>query len=104
MPNLTNTEIVEELLKDKVVEQVAKNIRVESDYYDDFVQDIYLILLDYDNEKLNEIYKKKQLNFFITRICLNNWNSKTSPFYTKYKKPEAHTNRNINLTKLSEKI
>lgn len=100
----TNQEIVNTLYKDDVVEMIARNIRVSKDFFNDFCQDIYLTLLEYDNEKLNEIYKKGQLRFFTARICTNNWNSRTSPFYTKYKKPLAHENKNVDLTRLSEKI
>lgn len=100
----TNTEIIEEISKDKLVEEIARNIRVTSDYYDDFVQDMYLTLLEYDNEKLNDIYEKKQMKFFLARICINNWNSSTSPFYCKYKRPLTHIDGNQDLTKLSQKI
>ena len=101
---MTNSEIVEELCKEKIVEDIATNIRVTSDFYDDFVQEMYTILLLYDNEKLNEIYKKNQIKFFASRICINNWQSKTSPFWTKYKKPLERQNKNIPLDKLAEKI
>jgi len=100
----TNSEIVDALVKDELVETMAKNLRVDKDFYEDFVQEIYMILLTYDNKKLNEIYQKDQIKYFTARVCINNWQSSTSPFWTKYKKPLEHTNRNIDLTKLSEKI
>ena len=87
-----------------VVEDISRNIRVTSDFYDDFVQEMYLTLLTYDNEKLNEIFGKNQIKFFTSRICINNWNSKTSPFYCKYKRPLAHIDGNTDLTTLSNKI
>lgn len=101
---MTNQEIVNQISKEKTVEDITHNIRVTSDYYDDFVQDMYLTLLEYPNDKLNEIYEKKQLKFFLARICINNWNSKTSPFYCKYKRPLSHLDMNQDLTKLSQKI
>lgn len=101
---MTNQEIVYCLSYSGIVEDIAHNIKVTPDYYDDFVQDMYLTLLEYDNEKLNEIREKNQLKYFIARICLNNWNSKTSPFYCKYKRPLTHQNKNVDLTKLSDKI
>jgi len=103
-PPKTNTEIVKEIQKDNLVEDISRNIKVTPDYYDDFVQEMYLTLLEYDNAKLNEMYNKKQLKFFIVRICLNNWNSKTSPFYCRYKRPLSHIDGNADLTKLSDKI
>lgn len=101
---MTNQEIVYCLSYSGIVEDIAHNIKVTPDYYDDFVQDMYLTLLEYDNDKLNEIREKNQLKYFIARICLNNWNSKTSPFYCKYKRPLTHQNKNVDLTKLSDKI
>lgn len=101
---MTNQEIVNEISKDKLVEEIAHNIRVTSDYYDDFVQETYQILLEYDNEKLSSIFEKNQMKFFIARICLNNWNSVTSPFYCKYKRPLTHIDGNISLEKISDKI
>lgn len=101
---MTNQEIVYCLSYSGIVEDIAHNIKVTPDYYDDFVQDMYLTLLEYDNDKLNEIREKNQLKYFIARICLNNWNSKTSPFYCKYKRPLTHQNKNVDLTRLSDKI
>lgn len=101
---MTNQEIVYCLSFSGLVEDITRNIRVDSDYYDDFVQEMYATLLEYDNEKLNEIFNKNQIKFFTARIALNNWNSRTSPFYTKYKKHLEHIDANSDLTKLSDKI
>lgn len=101
---MTNQEIVYCLSFSGLVEDITRNIRVTSDYYDDFVQETYEILLEYNNEKLSSIFEKNQIKFFVARICLNNWNSRTSPFYTKYKKHLEHIDANSDLTKLSDKI
>lgn len=101
---MTNQEIVYSLSYSGLVEDIARNIRVTSDYYDDFVQETYVTLLEYDNTKLNEIFDKKQIKYFVVRIMLNNWNSTTSPFYCKYKRPLSHIDGNADLTKLSDKI
>jgi hypothetical protein len=53
---------------------------------DDFLQEMYMVLLEYKPEKIVEMYEKKQLKFFMVRIIQNQYNSKTSPFYRKYKK------------------
>lgn len=101
---MTNQEIVYSLSYSGLVEDIARNIRVTSDYYDDFVQETYVTLLEYDNTKLNEIFDKKQIKYFVVRIMLNNWNSTTSPFYCKYKRSLSHIDGNADLTKLSDKI
>lgn len=78
--------MLNKIANEKNVEDICKNIGVSPKYFDDFVQEMYLILLEYDQNKLQEIYDKGQLNFFLTRIIKNQWCSKTSTFYTKYRK------------------
>lgn len=78
---------IEQIGKDKLVETIARNMRVESEYFDDLCQEVYFILITgYTEEKLQEAIDKKQINFIITSIMKNQWYSKTSPFYRKYKK------------------
>ena len=87
-----------------MVETISRNIRVTPDYYDDFVQEIYLMLLEYDNKKLDDIFQKNQIKYFTSRIAINNWCSSTSPFYCKYKRPLTHIDANADLLTLSDKI
>ncbi len=71
----------------KLVEEIAGNMRVDKDYFDDLCQEVYYILLTgYTTDKLQEAIDKKQVNFIITSIMKNQWYSKTSPFYRQYKK------------------
>lgn len=56
------------------------------EFRDDFLQDLIVTLYDYDNEKLNDAYNGNHLNALVTRIIQNNIYSKTSPFYTVYRK------------------
>mgnify|MGYP003420308681 CR=1 FL=1 len=60
---------------------IAKQQR---EIYDDLENDLYLILLQTDNEKLNYLYENKQLDFYINRILCNQLKSTTSPFYRTY--------------------
>ena len=77
--------IVDKLARNRVVEDLIKNMNI-NDYPDDLAQEIYLILLEYDKEKIEEMYNKNQINFFISRIITNQAFSKNSPFYLNYKK------------------
>lgn len=77
--------IVDRLARNRVVEDMIKNMNI-NDYPDDLAQEIYLILLEYDKEKIEDIYNKNQINFFISRIITNQAFSKNSPFYLNYKK------------------
>lgn len=78
--------MLNKIANEKLVETICKNIGVSPKYMDDFVQEIYLILLEYNQEKLQSIYDKGQLNFFLTRIIKNQYFSNTSPFFKKYRK------------------
>lgn len=79
---------LEQIGNDKLVETIARNMRVDTDYFDDLCQEVYFILITgYTEEKLQEVIDKKQINFIITSIMKNQWFSKTSPFYRQYKKP-----------------
>lgn len=78
--------MLNKIANERLVEEICKNLGVSPKYMDDLVQEIYLILLEYNQTKLQEIYDKGQLNFFLTRIIKNQWCSNTSPFYKKYRK------------------
>lgn len=78
--------IVEELCNEGLVEELCTNMGVSPLYKDDLIQEVYMILLEYREDKIIEMYEKKQLKFFIVRIIQNQYNSNNSPFYKKYKK------------------
>lgn len=79
-------DVIEKIANDGIVEQILNNIGVTNKYKDDLKQEIYLILLEYNQQKLEEMYNNKQIAFFIARIVKNQYNSCTSPFYKKYRK------------------
>ena len=75
-----------EWCKKRVVEEMIENMNINTPYNDDLVQEIYLILLEYDRDKINQMIKNKQINFFISRVIMNQVFSCTSDFYKKYVK------------------
>lgn len=101
---ITNNEIVEALSQDQVIETMAHNLRVDSEYFDDLVQEIYMIILTYDNGKLNDIWSKGQIKFWVSRVMMNTWNSRTSRFFKTYKKFEEHKDGNKDLNRMSATI
>lgn len=78
--------MLNKIANERLVEEICKNLGVSPKYMDDLTQEIYLILLEYNQEKLQSIYDKGQFNFFLTRIIKNQYFSKTSPFFKKYRK------------------
>jgi hypothetical protein len=79
---LTNNQIIE--LEYPNLIKISSRICSSALHKDDFNQEMLLIILTMNNEKLNDIYNKEHLNFFYARICTNQWHTTTSPFYNKY--------------------
>jgi transposase-like protein len=71
-------------LYDKEFEYVFKNIG--KDLWEDLRQEVSLIVLEYDRDKIKELEKKgKQVfKFWIVRICCNQTNSKYGKFGRMY--------------------
>lgn len=78
--------IMQEVYEKKLVRNILENMRVSPTDIDDLEQEIYMILLEYKQDKIIEMYNKKQLNYFTVGVIQRQYNSKTSPFYKKYKK------------------
>jgi hypothetical protein len=88
--------MLERIANERIVEELCGNIGVSPKYIDDFVQEIYLILLEYDQEKIKEIYDNGHIKFFLTRVIKNQWCSSTSPFFKKYRKYYSYIDENNN--------
>lgn len=78
--------IIYELYDKNIVRDIIINLKVKYNDIDDLEQEIYMILLTYDKDKIIDMYNKKQLNYFIVGIVKRQYNSRTSPYYKKYKK------------------
>lgn len=88
--SLTNREIVDFYLNNGLIRTCVEcqfaNLkdRSKNDYKEDFFQDLIVILLTYDNEKLNDAHLNNHFNALVTAICIRQLFSKTSPFYKTY--------------------
>ena len=89
---LPNDIILEEVLKSGLLNdcvnyqfiKLCKTDPEKKEFKEDMLQDLYLILYNYDNEKLNNAYRNKHMNALITRILINQLWSKSSAFYNRY--------------------
>ena len=79
-------DIIDTILEENIVASLIDAYNISPLYKDDLAQEIWLILLGYDKDKLKELHTKNQLRFFIAKIITNQYFSKTSTFYKKYKK------------------
>lgn len=101
---MTNAEIVEYYMNDdnggnliqKCVDyQFKKLAKVEPgkwQYKDDFYDDLVILLLEYNHDKLLNAHENGHMNALITRIIQNNIYSKSSKFYATYLKFNNITN------------
>lgn len=79
---ITKYAIIEELAKNKTIETIISNVaQSNDDTLNDLSQMLYEDLLMKDDEKIIQLYKDEQLQFFITRMVMNSINSKTSRYY-----------------------
>ena len=94
--------IIDEISKDKIVEEIVYNIGDRGDEdLKDLIQDIYINLLEKEDNLIETLYNTKQLKYFIIRMVVNNIHSKNSPFYTKYKKDKINK---VKIEELYDKI
>jgi len=77
--------MIDQLFKDKRIDEACKKIAKGNDLWQDLKQELFVVLCEYDQSKIKEIIEKKQIMYFIVRILLNFYNSKTSTFYKKFK-------------------
>ena len=84
-------EIIDQLARERRVETMLANIakRPVSGTLEDLCQMVYLILLEYDGAKIEDLWENGQINFFIARILLNQYKSSNSPFYKLFRKYES---------------
>lgn len=80
--------IIETLAKERRVEALVENIAHHSLTADlkDLCQMVYLVLLEYDEEKIRDLWENQQINFFLARIIINQYRSSNSPFHTIFRK------------------
>ena len=91
----TNAQIINEIANGGLVEEIIQGVSYSkfenTENIKDLAQDIYLQLLQMDNAKINELYFKKQLRYWIARIVVNSIHSKTSPYFYTYKKEQMQS-------------
>ena len=92
---MTNAQIINEIANGGLVEEIINGVSYSkfenTENLKDLTQDIYLQLLQMRTDKLNDLYIKNQLRFWVTRIITNNIHSKTSPYFYTYKKEQMQS-------------
>ena len=96
----TREDIVRMLAEHRKVEEMVQNIAHQSLSADlkDLCQMVYLILLEYDEQKLQDLWSNNQMNFFLARIIINQFRSSNSPFHMIYRKFQSMVDKEIHVT------
>lgn len=88
---ITKNEIINTLAKNRRVEQLVVNITHHELTADlkDLCQIVYLVLLEYDESKLQDLWENNEMDFFLARVIMNQYRSFNSPFYYQIRKFKA---------------
>ena len=81
-------EIITEIASRQMIETMVKNIAHSQMTPDlkDLIQMTYLVLLEYDEKKIVDLWENNQISFFIARIIINQYRSSYSPYYMTIRK------------------
>ena len=92
---MTKYEVVNIISREHLVEKIVFKLLPASknpfDCPEDLIQDLYLILLNSDENLIVTLYNKGELGFYLLKIARNQLLSKNSPYYTKYIKLKANS-------------
>ena len=89
--------IIGTMAQEQMVEKMVKSImhlNTLSADLQDLVQMVYLILLEYDEQKIVDLWNNKQMTFFLARIIKNQSYSDTSAFHYSF---QRHQNKSVDI-------
>ena len=87
---MNKADIIEEIAQERMVETMVQNIAHQAlnDDLSDLCQMVYLILLEYDEDKLQDLWEHNQMRFFLARVIVNQYRSSYSPYHIIIRKPQ----------------
>lgn len=91
---MTKNEIIAQVGSERRVEQIVARISGRDALtpdLQDLAQMVYMTLLEYDEDKIVDLWESAALNFLIVRLVANNLRSKTSRYYYTIKIFQART-------------
>lgn len=83
--------IIDELVDSGLVDRCVKYQTKGADPYlrEELTQELWLWLMEYDIDKLSDAYENRHMNALISRWISNQFHSRNSPFYKRYRKVQA---------------
>ena len=76
--------IAREHLVEKIVNKLLSSSKNPFDCPEDLIQDIYLLLLQKDDDLIVNLYNKDEIGFYLLKIAKNQLLSANSPYFYKY--------------------
>ena len=85
---MTKYEVINIIAREHLVERIVNKLLSSSknpfDCPEDLIQDIYLLLLQKDDDLIVNLYNKGEIGFYLLKIARNQLLSANSPYYQKY--------------------
>ena len=85
---MTKYEVVDIIAKEHLVDRIVNKLLSSSknpfDCPEDLIQDIYLLLLQKDDDLIVNLYNKGEIGYYLLRVVRNQLLSKNSSYYYKY--------------------
>ena len=92
---MTKIEVVDIIAREHLVERIVNKLLSSSknpfDCPEDLIQDLYLILLQKDDDLIVNLYNKDEIGFYLLKIARNQLLSKNSSYYYTYIKLGANS-------------
>ena len=92
---MTKYEVVDIIAKEHLVERIVNKLLSSSknpfDCPEDLIQDIYLLLLQKDDNLIVNLYNKDEIGYYLLKIARNQLLSKNSSYYYTYIKLGANS-------------
>ena len=91
---MTKYEIINIIAREHLVERIVNKLLSSSrnpfDCPEDLIQDVYLLLLQKDDDLIVNLYNKDEIGYYILKVVRNQLLSKNSPYYQKYIRFQSH--------------
>ena len=85
---MTKYEVVDIIAREHLVERIVNKLLSSSknpfDCPEDLIQEIYLLLLQKNDDLIVNLYNKGEITYYLLRVVRNQLLSKNSPYYCKY--------------------
>ena len=92
---MTKYEVVDIIAKEHLVDRIVNKLLSSSknpfDCPEDLIQDIYLLLLQKDDDLIVNLYNKGEIGYYLLRVVRNQLLSKNSSYYYTYIKLGANS-------------